>query len=184
MDLIRVVSESRDRSTAARSIEPSWEVSQRAMPEGEIPFLSPDFVREACRGIYLPEEIVQAAVAAADLVAKNRALRALAWHCHWCLYHVEGYSSRLADDWPSVKGPMGELTGLFYLLVLLSRFRQMRATHRAHGIPEKVVRDSMEQIYHEGRNLQRNLRSVGPGRSRGALAGQFPPRRHLRSGPP
>ena len=149
MDLNRVVSdleieESRD------AIESSWEVSQRAMPEGVVPFLSPDFVREACRGIYLPEEIVQAAVAAADLVAKNCALQALAWHCHWCLYHVEGYSSRLADNWPSVKGPMGELAGLFYLLVLLSRYPEMRSVHRAHGIPERVLRDSMEQIYLRG----------------------------------
>lgn len=131
-------------------LEPSWEVSQRALPDGGVPFLSQDFVSEACRGIFLPEDIVKAAVAAAGLVAKDPALLALAWHCHWCLYHVEGYSSRLADNWPCMKGPLGELAGLFYVLVLLSRFRQMRATHHAHRIPERVVRDSMEQIYLRG----------------------------------
>lgn len=149
MDLNRVVSDL-EIEQSRRVLESSWEISRRAMPDGGVPFLSPDFVIEACRGIYLPEDIVKAAVAAADLVAKDAALRALAWHCHWCLYHVEGYSSRLADDWPCMEGPLGELAGLFYLLVLLSRFRRMRAVHRAHGIPERVVRDSMDQIYLRG----------------------------------
>ena len=149
MDLNRVVSDL-DIEQSRKVLEPSWEVSRRAMPDGGVPFLTPDFVSEACRGIYLPDGIAQAAVAAADLVAKNCALRALAWHCHWCLYRVDGYSSRLADDWPCLKGTMGELAGLFYLLVLLSRFPEMRSVHRAHGIPERVLRDSMEQIYLRG----------------------------------
>lgn len=149
MDLNRVLSEL-EIEESRDVLEPSWEVSRRAMPDGGVPFLTPDFVSEACRGIYLPDGIAQAAVAAADLVARNCALRALAWHCHWCLYRVDGYSSRLADDWPCLKGTMGELAGLFYLLVLLSRFPEMRSVHRAHGIPERVLRDSMEQIYLRG----------------------------------
>ena len=115
-----------------------------------VPFLSPGYVREACGGIYLPEEIVQAAVAAAARVAASPAMRSLAWHCHWCLYNVDGYPSRQADHWPSLAGPLGELSGFFYLLVLLSRFPEMRALHRAHEIPERVVRDSMDQIYLRG----------------------------------
>ncbi|MCE2438034.1 MAG: DUF5596 domain-containing protein [Candidatus Latescibacteria bacterium] len=149
MELNRVV-EDLGIEPSREVLEPAWEVSQRVMADGEVPFLSPDFVSEACRGIYLPEDIVEAAVAAAARVANEPALRALAWHCHWCLYHVEGYSSRLADDWPCMKGPLGELAGLFYLLVLLSRFPQMRATHRAHGVSERVVRESMDQIYLRG----------------------------------
>ena len=149
MDLNRVVADL-EIEHSRKVLEPSWEVSQRAMPDGEVPFLSPDFVSEACREIYLPGDVVQAAVAAADVVARVPALCALAWHCHWCLYHVKGYSSRLADDWPCMKGPLGERAGLFYLLVLLSRFPEMRSVHRAHGIPERVVRDSMEQIYLRG----------------------------------
>ena len=149
MDLNRVVLDlGIEKSRAA--LESEWEVSQSAMPEGEVCFLSHDFVNEACRGIYLPEEIVQAAVGTAARVAESPAMRALAWHCHWCLYRVEGYSSRFADNWPCMTGSLGETAGLFYLLVLLSWFPEMRAVHRAHGLPEQVVRDSMEQIYLRG----------------------------------
>ena len=149
MDLDRVITKL-GIEQSREVLESEWEVSQHAMPGGTFGFLSPEFVIEACRGIYLPDEIVQAAAAAAALVAESPAMRALAWHCHWCFYHVDGYPSRSADNWPCMAGPLGELAGMFYLLVLLSRFPSMRALHRAHGIPERVVRDSMDQIYLRG----------------------------------
>ena len=149
MDLNRVV-EVLGIEQGRDALESGWEDSRRAMPDGEVRFLTSDFVSEACRGICLPEDIVQAAVHAAARVSRNSAMRALAWHCHWCLYRVKGYSSRYADNWPCMSGPLGESTGLFYLLVLLSWFPHMRSVHRAHGIPEKVVHDSMEQIYLRG----------------------------------
>lgn len=149
MDLDRVVTRL-GIEQSREVLEPEWDVSRSAMPDGKVGFLSPEFVIEACRGIFLPNELVQAAVAAAARVAENPAMRALAWHCHWCLYHVDGYPSRAADNWPCMKGPLGEMAGLFYLLVLLSRFPRMRRLHEAHGIPERVVRDSMDQIYLRG----------------------------------
>ena len=149
MDLDRVVTQL-GIEQSREVLEPEWEVSRNAMPDGNVGFLSPAFVNEACRGIFLPDDIVQAAVAAAARVAESPAMRALAWHCHWCLYHVDGYPSRQADHWPCLAGPLGKLSGFFYLLVLLSRFPEMRALHREHEVPERVVRDSMDQIYLRG----------------------------------
>jgi len=149
MDLDRVVDElgiyqSRDLLAL------QWEASQRAIPQEQLSFLSPAFVTEACQGVYLPREIGAAAVDAARQVAQNPALCALAWHCHWCLYHFEGYPNRVVDRWPSMKRVLGDTAGLFYALVLLSWFPRMRQVHRAHALPESVVRASMNQIYRRG----------------------------------
>ena len=154
MDLDRVVSEL-GIGESRELLELAWDASQDAMPEGEVGFLSPAFLREACRGVYLPEEITEAAVEAARRVGGNPALCALAWHCHWCLYRYENYPSRLADRWPSMEGVLGDADGLFYMLVLLSWFPHMEAVHRAHALPEPVVRESMDQIY------QRACRAAG-----------------------
>ena len=149
MDLDRVVSEL-GIGESRELLQPAWDASQDAMPEGEVSFLSAAFVDEACRGIYLPEEITEAAVEAAQRVSGSPALCALAWHCHWCLYRYAHYPSRLADRWPSMEGVPGDADGLFYLLVLLSWFPHMEAVHRAHALPEPVVRESMDQIYQRG----------------------------------
>ncbi len=127
-----------------------WGPSQQAMPGGSLTFLSTGFVREACEGLYFPDELAEDAVAAARRVAANPTLSALAWHCHWCLYHCEDYPNRVADRWPSLEGVLQDMAGMFYLLVLLSWFPEMRAIHRAHSVPERVVRDSMNQIYQRG----------------------------------
>ena len=59
MDLDRVVSEL-GIGESRELLELAWDASQDAMPEGEVGFLSPAFLREACRGVYLPEEITEA----------------------------------------------------------------------------------------------------------------------------
>ena len=40
-----------------------WESSQQTMPAGDLFFLAPEFVEEACRAVYLPTEIAGLAVA-------------------------------------------------------------------------------------------------------------------------
>ena len=146
MDLGRVVTELEiDDSRALLALE--WEPSQSAMPEGELPFpfLSPEFVGEACRSIYLSDDIAEAAIAAARRIAERPALSALAWH--WCLYRCKNYPNRVADRWPSLEGALQDAAGMFYVIALLSHVPEMHAINRAHSIPDRVVRDSMQPIY-------------------------------------
>ena len=157
-----------DRAVAELSLADSrdllaldWGASQRTMPVGQLDFLFPAFVGEACRGVFLPDEVTDRALAAARRVAANPALQALAWHCHWCLYR-----SSDDPDWSKVRLPwmpdvLEEATGMFYLLVLLSWFPQMRSVHESHSLPEQVVRDSMDQIYQRGVSCGRQLGSWG-----------------------
>ncbi len=89
MDLARVVDEL-GLSEQAEVLKAEWERSQASMPEGEIYFLDPKYVVEACREIHLLDEIAQAAAAACPRIAGSEALKALAWHFHHCLYQFSG----------------------------------------------------------------------------------------------
>ena len=149
MDLDRVVQElgiadSRDLLAC------EWDSSQRVMPAGVPGFLSPDFVSDACQALYLPDDITTSAVDAARRVAASPALMSLAWHCHHYLYHGPDIEGRVADNWPSLEAALGEADGMFYLLVLISHVPGMQAIHRAHRLPEAVLRESMDQVYQRG----------------------------------
>jgi len=124
-------------------IRPEWEDSQAALPEGEFPFLASEFIGEACRATYVPDEVAEAAVRAARSIADREALRALAWHFHYLLYHSRTAQWNSICRWPAAPAAMGGEAGRFYLVVLLSGFRVMQEEHRKHAIPPDVVRDTV-----------------------------------------
>ena len=145
-DVIRELGLSDSRE--ALSVE--WEESQQAMPRGEVPFLTADFVAGACTGVFLPDEISARAVSAARKITAVPALRALAWHCHWCFYRSQVFSPGSADAWPVPQAALDDDAGMFYLLVLISHVPRMQAAHRARGLPEKAIRESVAEIHDRG----------------------------------
>ena len=149
MNLKEIVMEL-DISDSLEILSVEWESSQRAMPDGDLHFLSTDFVTEACRSIYLPEHIIEAALAALPKIDSSLALRALSWHWHWCLYRCGGYSNKVLDQWPSFDSALGDLSGMFYLIGLISYVPEMHANYRSRSIPEKILRDGMYHVYQRG----------------------------------
>jgi len=133
-----------------------WERSQQSMPEGELLFLAPQFLSEACRAAYLDEEVGEVLSAVGRRAAGNRALRALAWHFHHCLYGTDGYSGQSIRDWPSLEEVLGEDGGLLYLAALLSGLPTMQRVHGEHGVPAEVTRDTILdlKLWLEGRKRE------------------------------
>jgi len=127
----------------AELLELEWESSQNSMPPEGPPFLAPEFVTDACRALYLPQEVTQKALAASRRIAAHPALRALVWHCHYCLLRCPNYLLRKVRDWPSLEVMLQDDAGMFYFLVLLSAVPQMQAIHRAHAVPPDIVRDTL-----------------------------------------
>jgi len=138
-----------------------WEFSQRSMPDGELFFLAPEFVEEACRALYLPDEIIAAALSASSRIAASEPLKALAWHFYHCLFRCrpEGpgvwshetaprrkYPKYHPDRWPGLEQVLGSDGGMFYLLVVLSGVPVMRAVHQSHSVPERIRRDNGREI--------------------------------------
>lgn len=131
---------------SAEALQTGWASSQQAMPAGEAFFLAPEFVAEACAATCLSAEVTGKAVALGARIAGDAALRALAWHCHYCLFRAEDYPRDRVREWPTLEEALGEDHGMFNVLVLLSGVPQMRAIHKAHRVPADIVRDTMSQI--------------------------------------
>jgi hypothetical protein len=128
----------------AEQIRPEWEDSQAAMPQGEFAFLAPEFLREACRETGIPEA-AEAAVRAAQRIAQNEALCALAWHFHCLLFQSRTAHWDTICRWPPPEA-LGEDAGRFYAVVLLSGFPIMQQAHRAHRIPDAIVRETLRDL--------------------------------------
>ena len=122
-----------------------WTESQATLP-AELLFLDPAYVAAACRDTYVPGEAAAAAIAASARVARDPALRALAWHGHVCLFRSPAYPLEQIRNWPLLTAPLGDDAGLFLLLILLSNVPELRTIYQERRIPEHVARDTMYDI--------------------------------------
>jgi hypothetical protein len=130
----------------AEALEAEWSASQATLPAGPLPFLEPAFVRGACQDAGLPAEVVELACTTAPRVAASTALRALAWHCHYCVYCAPVSPRAAVAAWPSPAAALGEHETLFYLLILLSGLPDLQRLYQAHGVPSAVARDTLSDI--------------------------------------
>lgn len=129
----------RDNADVLRA---NWDLSQRAMPQDGIAFLSPGYVEWACGAAFLPRDMTQALVEVAGKIAKDEALCALAWYCHCCLF-CSGSERVSPREWPLLTSALGRDAGLFNVLVLFSGTPRMQEFHNQRGIPANVVRDTV-----------------------------------------
>ena len=81
---------------------------------------------------------------AAEIIAKNEALRRLAQHCAWRLFDCP--ESRELEEWPTFERALNEKRGLFYLLVTLGIVPRVRALHASMGISEEITRSTCLQV--------------------------------------
>jgi hypothetical protein len=123
-----------------------WPASQAAMPTGELFLLDPSFVWAAAREAALDPDLELALTAAARRLAGNPLARALAWHVYHRLFRAPRFSAAEVRTWPVLTALLGEDAGLLYILALLGALPEARALHRAHGVPESVVRVTLHDL--------------------------------------
>ena len=149
---LRIAEDAGEQALAALSV--GWEASQESRPADGCFFLQPDFIQRASDAASLPEEALRALLGAAERVAADSALAAVAWHCHWAVYLSDSYAlpapSQTARDsirhWPLLRSSLGDDAGLFYLLVCLAGLRLAAEVHTRHHVPEVVVRDTLSDV--------------------------------------
>ncbi|MBN1671518.1 MAG: DUF5596 domain-containing protein [Kiritimatiellae bacterium] len=127
---------------AAAAFREEWDAIQQTLPAGGPPFLRPEQVARDCETALLPADMAQAVAAAAQRVAANDALSALAWYCHCRLFGEEPAHPDL-KSWPLPTRALDRDAGLFYVLVLLSGIPNMQRVHRQRGIPADVIRETV-----------------------------------------
>lgn len=128
----------------AEALRGSWDDSQASLP-AEVLFLRDDSVREACRRTWLSGDLAGQVLAAARTMREDPCLRALAWHCHHRSFVAEAGHPEVSA-WPLPDGAMGDLAGLFYVVVVLSGTEFRERVHRQRGIPLAVVRETVSDL--------------------------------------
>lgn len=126
----------------AGAIAADWDVAQQSRPCGEVPFLTESYVRWACQEAYLPEDVTEAAVAAAKRITADEALSAFAWYCHDRLFRQTAQKVPVRQ-WPDLLQALGHDAGMFYVLVLLSGTPQRQEIHRQRAIPADIIKDTV-----------------------------------------
>ena len=141
MDLHAVVSKL-GVADSADALSVNWSRSQSAMPKGDIEFLTPGYVRWECGAVFLPDDMTEALARTAGRIAKDEAISAFAWYCHYCLFRCENPSVS-PRGWPLLTSALGRDAGLFNVLVLLSGTRRMQEFHNSRGISAEIVHDTV-----------------------------------------
>lgn len=122
-----------------------WDQAAAEVPSGAAAWLRRETIESACQAACLTAEMTLAIIAMGKRAAAEAALAALAWYCHHAMFR-----RRLDDDaierWPVEIPSLGQETGLFYALILLSGTPGMQAIHRDRGIPLPVVRDTVGDL--------------------------------------
>jgi hypothetical protein len=155
---------------AAEQLRPEWEASQQSLP-ATVPFLTPEFIRRACRQVYRSEALAEVALPTAERIAADEALRALAWHLHRRVFGVTVDDWDTICEWPGLEAALGLESDVFYFLVGLSGAPIMQAVHRAHQIPEEVIRATLADVDHWPlRSVPGSTEREGPAESQEHLA--------------
>ncbi|MCX7012555.1 MAG: hypothetical protein NTW86_08335 [Candidatus Sumerlaeota bacterium] len=74
----------------------------------------------------------------------NPALLALAWHCYYVFQWK--WDCIQFQRWPSLDGALGELWGMFYLIIGLTAVPRTREIQQKLGIPERYTRADFDHL--------------------------------------
>ncbi len=154
---------------AREHFEPFWEESEACFPGETLSFLTLERFLYHREYTGLPRELDAMMDETARIVRKHPALTHFAWHCYQLLYkHISDYDGWRIRQWPDPIAPLGELTGVFYILVALNVVPETQAVHERLGIPEEITHHSLHRI-NEIVNRHRSLHGGRFGMSMGSL---------------
>ncbi|MBT3343472.1 MAG: DUF5596 domain-containing protein [Gemmatimonadetes bacterium] len=122
-------------------LSPFWEASLACAPSHRPDLLNPVQITAERDFAGLPPSLDAALHEVAARIAESPDLRLLICHCERLAYEELDYEvATCCRDWPQYIAPLGDDTGLFYLLIALAAIPRMRAFHQARGIPDEVTR--------------------------------------------
>ncbi|OHD50978.1 MAG: hypothetical protein A2096_07860 [Spirochaetes bacterium GWF1_41_5] len=82
----------------------------------------------------------------ARAIAENEALSRLLWHCYLLTFYQIDYAPLQFRLWPKLEYSLGELSGIFYLLILLRIVPRIERIHHALHVPASITRDTLYDI--------------------------------------
>ncbi|HHV97250.1 MAG TPA: DUF5596 domain-containing protein [Clostridiaceae bacterium] len=139
-----------------------WDEAQKAYPgEQNMKFLTQEFISEVNKYLKLPEGAIDAFNIAVNIIKNNEALARLLWLNHYILFkdEIEGASNVLSDKkpvrftFPDFSQPDADFSregisfsGMFLAVLLISGLPRLLKFYGKHGIPERVILDTLSDI--------------------------------------
>ena len=133
----------------------AWRESQRTYPGEPLPFLTRNYMEDACRTLRMSPEVSDAVLAGLTDYVGHPELSRFAWHWYsrmeWAGFGEEsdGVKSRPLPHWPSppkVGGANGHVAAMLYVHVLLARLPAVREFHRRRGVSEVISLDTFTDL--------------------------------------
>ncbi|MDA0745657.1 MAG: acyltransferase domain-containing protein [bacterium] len=130
---------------ALEALRPHWQDSLATLPKDLPSFLTPAEIRTSRQWGGISPEADEALERTAHRIATNPVLLRLAWHGYRLAFTHKDYNG--FRNWPGLIHALGNDAGTFYLLLCLAAIPQIRATHRARGIPEQITRHTCQDLH-------------------------------------
>lgn len=143
-----------------------WEESEKALPPEGQPLLSTTTVtswREYCGLDAAADKDLSEVI---DRLKSDPVLARLAWHIYWRNFISPDPG---LGKLPDMRNSLGDLCGCFYLLLALGIVPPLRRHHAALNLPEKLTRDTAQQVSCFSGNYKR-----GANGKTGLYLNQFP----------
>ena len=145
----------------------AWERSQAGYAGEGSRYLSEAYIADAGRTACLDERDVRLAAETAALVARSEPLARFAWHLHVVSFRSGPDGRNAVRNAPQTLPGLGERSGLFYLVVLLSGIDRWREVAQRRPLPADLARATLRDIH---RKLGEHERWYGV---RGLVVGSF-----------
>jgi GNAT domain-containint protein/N-acyltransferase family protein len=129
---------------ALEALRPHWDESVATLGQGRPGFLDPEEFTISRQYCGFGAEVDPLLEETARRIARDPALRYLAWHCFRLLGEHGDYHSM--GEWPALERALGEMSGVFYLLVAMGMVPRVRAVHKTMGVPDEVTRETCTQV--------------------------------------
>ncbi len=126
------------------ALRPFRDDSMRSFPDAKPFFLEPGNLSFYCGFCGLDSGARERVLKTARVILDNPPLARLAWHCYRLLFAHKDYNS--FGEWPELRHALRDDCGVFYLIIALAMVPEVRKTHRALGIPERVTKDTCFQV--------------------------------------
>ncbi len=147
------------------AVSPHWDESEACYPDGLLPFLQPERIKENRKRCLLAEYMEPPILETAKRVAEDENLLHLAWHCWRLMYQYPQFKA--FNGFPTLEKALGkEQMGIYYLIIDMELAPFLRDLHGRMGVDEAVTRNNLTQI----RDINWGYRKTNEDRFGGGLS--------------
>ncbi|MBD3181521.1 hypothetical protein GF312_04460 [Candidatus Poribacteria bacterium] len=95
------------------NINIDWETSQKNIPEGKLPFLTPNQISKNTSLVGFPQKAISYLKSRAKYISNHENIKRLAWHFHYLLCYNENFERSNVSFWSDMTDIMGDMSGSF-----------------------------------------------------------------------